>query len=129
MTRAQKAHFVFELSRAASVSGLSALVFLFLYVAPTCLEALLINHLNPSLAVAAVGDVSSYLVLYFLGFRRTAAAVYLLSKFIEITLLKSQMITMSGLIWVSDLLPTITCCLLLSWMIFFSSKMPFSEQK
>jgi hypothetical protein len=129
MTRAQKAHFLFELGRAASVSALSALVFLFLYVAPTCLEALLINHLNPSLAVAAVGDVSSYLVLYFLGFRRTAAAVYLLSKFMEITLLKSQMITMSGLIWVSDLLPTITCCLLLSWMIFFSSKMPFSEQK
>jgi hypothetical protein len=77
MTRAQKAHFSFELGRAASVSGLSVLVFLFLYVAPTCIEALLMSYFSPSVAIAAVGDVSSYLVLCFLGFRRTGATVYL----------------------------------------------------
>jgi hypothetical protein len=128
MTSAQKANFSFELGRAASVSGLSALIFLFFYLAPTCLEMLVMNYFNPSVAVVAVGDISSYLALCFLGFRRTAATVYLLSKFMEITLLKSQMITASGLIWVSDLVPTIACCLLLSWMIFFSNKMPFSKQ-
>jgi hypothetical protein len=119
----------FQLDRILAMLALSAWVVLLLYVAPTGLEALLILCVPPTLAVGAVGDATAYLALFFLGFRRTGAVVYLASKTVEILALKTRMISPDDLLWLSDLFPTITCCILICWLTFFSEKGPFPSQK
>jgi hypothetical protein len=119
----------FQLDRTLAMLALSSGVMLLLYVAPTGVESILILYVSPTLAVGAVGDAAAYLALFFLGFRRTGAAVYLFSKILETLAVKTQMISSSDLLWLSDLFPTIACCILLCWLTFFSAKGPFPDQK
>jgi hypothetical protein len=124
MTARQKNSYSFEVHRAGATLGFFTCVFVLLYVVPTCLEVLLIRYFEPASTVGILGDITAYFALYYLGFRRTAVVVYLCSKVTEITVLKMQLIAPFNLVWLSDLLPTMACGILFSWMIFFSSKEP-----
>jgi hypothetical protein len=119
----------YQVDRALATLALSSLVMLLLYAAPTGVEAILTLYVPPMLAVGAVGDAAAYLALIFLGFRRTGAVVYSLSRLLELLAVKTTMISPADLLWLSDLFPTIACCILICWLTFFSSKGPFPDQK
>jgi hypothetical protein len=127
MTEMQQARFSFELRRAGAIFAFASLTFLILYAAPTYAEAFFSRYFRAPTVCCIIGDTAAYLVLFALGFRRLGAAVYLLSKAIEIFLLKGQMISAGSLLWLTDLLPTIVCTSVLSWMVFFSREAPFPE--
>jgi hypothetical protein len=105
----------------------SAVAFFIVYAAPTSLEVLLIGRVKPVIACGLVGDITGYLVLFFLGYRRIAPAVYFLSKAIEMALLQGQVISVDTLLWVTDLLPAVVCTNLLGGLIFFAHDDPFPE--
>ena len=113
--------------RVAAILAFSAVAFFIVYVAPTSLEVLLIGHLKPVIACGLIGDTTGYLVLFFLGYRRIAPAVYLFSKAMEIALLGVQVISVDTLLWVTDLLPATVCTSLLGGLVFFARKKPFPE--
>jgi hypothetical protein len=130
MTRTQRVRLSFELHRAAAMMAFFAVGLFILYAVPTSLEAVLIvliRHFKPSVTCGLVGDSTGYLVLFWLGYKRIASAVYLLSKAIEIALLVGHVISADTLLWVTDLLPATVCMSLLGGLVFFARENPFPE--
>ncbi len=84
------------------------------YLAPTVLELQLLNHhASPWLACVLVGDVIGSVVLFALGFRREAVAVYLLATLIEGTLLFAG-VSPQMVAWFSNAMPAAVLLTLMS---------------
>lgn len=91
------------------------LAVLFLYAIPTVFELAATKHFNPWLAVILPGDAIGCACL-ITGFRmpRTGFALYLLLTICEAALYGSKVVATRDLIWLVDLVPTITvACLIM----------------
>jgi hypothetical protein len=124
MTGTHRSRLLFELHRAAVVGAFATGVVVTLYVPPTFLEWLLSGHFNSQAVCAGMGDSASYLALFWLGFKRQAAAVYVFAKLFEVTLLKGHVIALADLFWLTDAIPTAYCAILLCKIVYFSDQDP-----
>ena len=91
------------------------------YTAPVFFElALLRFHVTPWLCIV-FADLPGCLLLGSLGFPRTAVGVYLGATVLETKLLSSQVLPVSTVVWVSNILPTLIIAALIVRMVLIMS--------
>ena len=94
------------------------LSFLLLYGVPTFFELLLLHHVGPLLCML-IGDLASYLVLYFLGRKWIAVTAYLGARVTEILLVQAGLVPLTAMLWVTDAIPSLLCAAILCEKVFF----------
>lgn len=88
-------------------------LFCMTYVVPTALQLLLINRVN-AYACALIGCVVGCCFLLMAGLRRTAIALYATLALLEIAMIYSPWPTDQAVLIVSNLIPTLVGCWLLT---------------
>jgi len=78
-----------------------------LYVVPSSLEVVLLHfRMNPWVVCILLGDLPGCAVLFALGHRRTALALYALCGIVEGLLLAFGVLPAARLVWVTNLVPS-----------------------
>jgi hypothetical protein len=78
------------------------------YALPSLVElALVKGNLNPWISCVILGDLFGSVILFLLGFRKLAVAIYVLSSVAEGLALWMRLIPVTQLIWFTNLAPAI----------------------
>jgi hypothetical protein len=92
--------------RVLQIIGLAALIAAAVYGVPSAIEVGLLRiGAGPWLACVLLGDVIGCAVLYILGLRRLAIALYVVCSGIEAATLLSHHVPANTLVWLTNLLP------------------------
>jgi hypothetical protein len=87
---------------AIAVTGLG------LYALPSLLELALVHgQLNPWISCVVLGDLFGCAILFLLGFRKMAVAIYVVSTSFEGMALWLRLLPPQRLVWVTNLIPAI----------------------
>jgi hypothetical protein len=89
-----------------------AVCILFSYVLPTLVERLLVSRIGPFWAYVVLGDVMGCAVLGALTRWRIGIALYLVLDVVETLLLQTRVVSVTGMMWMADAVPTALLCLL-----------------
>jgi hypothetical protein len=92
--------------------------FLVLYGVPTLAEIMTFAPVGP-LAFILIGDFASYVVLFFLGYKWTAALAYVGARVIELLLVQTGIVPLNSMLWVTDAIPSLLCSAILCNKFFF----------
>jgi hypothetical protein len=91
-----------------------ALSGLCVYALPGLAEwALLEERLSPWIACVALGDLAGCVILFILGFRKTALAIYLSAGAIEGVMLSMHTVSPLRLVWFTNLIPALVVAAIL----------------
>jgi hypothetical protein len=84
----------------------------FFYVVPTTVEVLLLHHTGGAWVCILMGDLVGSLALIFLRNARYGVGVYCGLALVKYLVLHFSLITVTTLIWFSDLVPALVVCFL-----------------
>jgi len=87
---------------AIAVTGLG------LYALPSLLELALVHgRLSPWISCVVLGDLFGCAILFLLGFRKMAVAVYVTSSSLEALALWLRVLPPQRLVWLTNLIPAV----------------------
>jgi hypothetical protein len=94
-----------------------------LYVAPSLVEQVCVPFFGPWFSVVLLGDLAGCMAVAWLSNRLNAAGLYLMLAICKAFMIRTGLLTIHELVWLSDTIPATFSCV----MILKSSESKFAE--
>jgi hypothetical protein len=106
------------MSAAASIWG-AVLTIVFVYGLPKIAEFELLRHMVSPTIFVLTGDLLGSALIFMLGFRKTAVAVYISATAVEAALLFFHVLEPKWVMLAEDAAPTLTLLLIMLYMLSY----------